>query len=235
MKHENRMQPTRVVRLRVLFVLLAALFLSACEVYFSQTGHYMQPPFLDAWGKFGGVEGCGYPLTEEFLESSRLDNETRIVQYTERCLFEMHPENEGTDFEVLGAHLGTYKYRDRYGGLGALGQTANKTPGQSVFFRETNRWLGGRFLNYWRAQGGLEVFGYPITDELTEVSQLNGRRYLVQYFERAVFEYHPENAGTQYEVLLAQLGKYELDRRYPRGGSDNPAIARQPSPTVTSP
>jgi hypothetical protein len=29
---------------------------------------------------------------------------------------------------------------------------------------------------------------------------------MVQYFERARFELHPENAGTQYEVLLGQLG-----------------------------
>ena len=28
-----------------------------------------------------------------------------------------------------------------------------------------------------------------------------------QYFERARFEYHPENAGTPYEVLLGQFGR----------------------------
>jgi hypothetical protein len=27
-----------------------------------------------------------------------------------------------------------------------------------------------------------------------------------QYFERAVFEYHPENAGTPYAVLLRRVG-----------------------------
>jgi hypothetical protein len=32
----------------------------------------------------------------------------------------------------------------------------------------------------------------------------------VQYFERAVFEYHPENAGTPYTVLLRLLGADEL-------------------------
>jgi hypothetical protein len=30
--------------------------------------------------------------------------------------------------------------------------------------------------------------------------------YLVQYFERNRFEYHPENAGNKYEVLLGLLG-----------------------------
>ena len=31
--------------------------------------------------------------------------------------------------------------------------------------------------------------------------------FRVQYFERARFEYHPENAGTPYEVLLGQFGR----------------------------
>ncbi len=36
----------------------------------------------------------------------------------------------------------------------------------------------------------------------------------MQYFQRAVFEYHPENKGTPYEVLLAQLGTYRQRTRY---------------------
>ncbi len=31
-----------------------------------------------------------------------------------------------------------------------------------------------------------------------------------QYFERAIFEYHPDNAGTEFEVLLVRLGAQEL-------------------------
>jgi hypothetical protein len=53
----------------------------------------------------------------------------------------------------------------------------------------------------------------------------------VQYFERAIFELHPENAGTPYEVLLTQLGKYWLDSRYPNG--TNPAAAPVPAPPAT--
>jgi hypothetical protein len=30
-----------------------------------------------------------------------------------------------------------------------------------------------------------------------------------------VFELHPENAGTPYEVLLSQLGTFEYHRRHP--------------------
>ena len=41
----------------------------------------------------------------------------------------------------------------------------------------------------------------------------------MQYFERAVFEYHPENAGTQYDVLLSHLGTFRYTAKYP---ADNP-------------
>jgi hypothetical protein len=36
---------------------------------------------------------------------------------------------------------------------------------------------------------------------------------LTQYFERAVFEWHLENAGTHYEVLLRRLGAEMLAAR----------------------
>jgi hypothetical protein len=58
---------------------------------------------------------------------------------------------------------------------------------------------------YWEQQGGLAQFGAPLSKELPERSALNGQVYTVQYFERAVFEYHPENR-VPYAVLLGQLG-----------------------------
>jgi hypothetical protein len=39
----------------------------------------------------------------------------------------------------------------------------------------------------------------------------------VQYFERAVFEYHAENAGTEYEVQLSQLGTFRYQQKYANG------------------
>src|SRR5205807_1418890 len=76
----------------------------------------------------------------------------------------------------------------------------------AVYFAQTRHNLGGGFLDYWRAHGGLPPFGYPISEELAEVSPTDGKTYTVQYFERARFEYHPEYAGTPHEVLLGLLG-----------------------------
>jgi predicted metalloprotease len=71
-------------------------------------------------------------------------------------------------------------------------------------------------LQYWRTHGGLPQQGFPISDPFVEVSELNGQPYLVQYFERAVFEYHPENRPP-HDVLLSQLGTFRLQAAYPNG------------------
>ena len=57
------------------------------------------------------------------------------------------------------------------------------------------------------------VFGYPITEERTERSPLDGQEYLVQYFERNRFEFHPEITNSP-NILLGLLGVQEYERRY---------------------
>src|SRR6187551_2653534 len=90
------------------------------------------------------------------------------------------------------------------GGIVATAPTGAQTGSRT--FPQTGKTVRGLFLDYWQQHGGLAQQGYPISDEFTEVSALDGHPYRVQYFERAVFEWHPENAGSPYEVLLAQLG-----------------------------
>jgi hypothetical protein len=105
---------------------------------------------------------------------------------------------------------------------------------QVRYFPETRHTVRGVFLKYWEEHGGLAQQGYPLTEEFVEESTLDpGKSYTVQYFERAVFEHHPENAGTPFEVLLTQLGKYELDKRYPN--NSNPAAAGVPDPGPSQP
>ena len=80
----------------------------------------------------------------------------------------------------------------------------NRAP---VYFDTTGFWLQGSFREYWETHGGLFIFGYPITGVFMD----NG--LWKQYFERAIFEYHPEYAGTQYEVLLQRLGAIRTEGR----------------------
>ena len=185
--------------------------------YFPETNHEVNNEFLRYWTGHGALAQQGYPLSERFLEKSDLDGKTYPVQYFERAVFEYHFDNPDPNFEVLLAQLGTYRYQAKYGATGAPGQVPNKAPGHSKFFPETKHWVGGGFWDYWQQHGGLEQQGYPISDEFQEKSDLDRKTYTVQYFERAVIEYHPENQGTPYAILLAQLGTYRLKAKYPNG------------------
>jgi hypothetical protein len=98
------------------------------------------------------------------------------------------------------------------GGAGS----ANTQVESSRFFKETGKSVAGRFLQYWTQNGGLAQQGLPLSDEFVEKSDLDGKSYRVQYFERAVFEYHPENEPP-YDVLLSQLGTFRYKERYPNG------------------
>lgn len=74
-----------------------------------------------------------------------------------------------------------------------------------VTFAETGHTLSGRFLDYWRSNGSLDVFGYPIA------AQHDGE-VRSQVFERARFEHHPEQQAP-YDVLLSRLGVEALEQQ----------------------
>jgi len=177
---------------------------------FPETGKTVQGRFLDYWNNSGGLAQQGYPITNEMQEVSDTDGKTYTVQYFERAVFELHSEN-APPYDVLLSLLGNFLYKQKYPN-GAPGQQPNNnTP--TRLFTETGHRVGGVFLDYWNNHGGLAQQGYPISDEFNEVSDLDGKTYRVQYFERAVFEFHPENAPP-YNVLLSQLGKFRYDAKY---------------------
>ena len=184
---------------------------------FPETGKTVAGKFLTYWDAHGGLAQQGYPISAEMQEKSDTDGKTYTVQYFERAVFEMHPENAGSPYEILLTLLGNYEYARRYGSAGAPDQKASTT--NAMLFKETGKTLGGTFRTYWESHGGLAQQGYPITNEFQEKSLLDGKTYTVQYFERAVFELHPENAGTPFEVLLTQLGTYQSKRKYAPAGA----------------
>src|SRR5437764_961402 len=90
-------------------------------------------------------------------------------------------------------------------------------PVPALYCPETGHNLSVKFLDYWQSHGGLPIHGYPITEPTMEKST-NGKQYLVQWFERSRLELHPENAGSEYEVLLGVLGRQLSEKRgYPFG------------------
>ena len=180
------------------------------SITFRETGRAVSGIFLDYWNAHGGLAQQGFPISGLMKEKSALDGKEYTVQYFERAVFEYHPEQKAP-YDVLLAQLGTFRYKGKYPN-GAPNQRPNTSPG-SVLFPETGKRVGGWFLEYWRAHGGLAQQGFPISEEFVEVSDMDGKAYTVQYFERAVFELHPENPPP-YDVLLSLLGFYEHNHRY---------------------
>lgn len=82
------------------------------------------------------------------------------------------------------------------------------------YFPETGHWLAHGFKAFWEAHGGLPIFGYPISEEYRDervTCELpncrdRGKPHVVQYFERARFEWHPGVAPEDFDVLLGRVG-----------------------------
>lgn len=195
---------------------------------FPQTGQTVSGQFLTYWDGHGALAQQGYPISPEMQETSDLNGQNYTVQYFERAVFEKHPENQ-PPFDTLLSQLGTFRYKQKYP-AGAPGQQASTD--NARVFAETGKHLGGLFRAYWESHGALAQQGFPISEEFTEVSDLNGQSYTVQYFERAVFEKHPENKPP-YDVLLSQLGTFQYNAKYKNGGQPPTAAPTAGAPPAT--
>jgi beta-lactamase class A len=174
------------------------------QVYFPETGHTVSGKFLAYWEDHGGLAQFGYPLTDARPEQLE-DGHTYTVQWFERARFELHPENP-TPWDVELGQFGRRILQERTGE--DVSPPAKPLPGQA-YFPETEHNLGGDFLAYWQANGGLAEFGYPISEVFQQQLE-DGKIYTVQYFERARFEEHPENQPP-YTLLLGQFGRHIMD------------------------
>ena len=96
--------------------------------------------------------------------------------------------------------------------------------GASRCFAETSQCAAGRFLQFWNGNGGLPVFGFPISEQRPEQG-IEGA-FSTQWYERERFEAHPE-LKPPYDVLLGRLGD-ELLRRQSRDWQTFPKGQPQP-------
>jgi hypothetical protein len=208
-----------VIKTTLCVALLAGLIVSSVPIhvalarqsslsqYFQETQHNVAGDFLSFFNQHGGLKVFGYPITETF------DWQGRRVQYFQKARMELHPENP-------------FPYRVQLGLLGD--ELGYRQPGVAPvlnnqyqrFYPETEHVLSYAFLNYYDANGGLDIFGYPITEFTIE----NGR--IVQYFQRAKMEWHPELSGDQ-RVQLGDLGLLHF-----QAGRFNSSL-RNPSPPIS--
>jgi hypothetical protein len=217
----------RVVRILAICAIIGANFLLPCSIhgqtppikYFPETGHSVRGEFLDFFETYGGLAVFGYPLTDEFPQNGRR------VQYFQKVRMEWHPEFPepyNVQLGLLGDELGYRKPPI---------SEEEKPPAnypQRRYYPETGHTVSFAFLTYFDEHGGLDVFGYPITEFLIE------RGYIVQYFQRACLEWHPENPHP-YKVQLGLLGEIDINKKLEEKELDPALLDPQPPPAILTP
>ncbi|MFB0545596.1 MAG: hypothetical protein ACETWB_01680 [Anaerolineae bacterium] len=163
--------------------------------YFPQTGHNVRGEFLKFFETWGGVELFGYPLTEEFIKDGVR------VQCFQKVRMEWHPQNPKP-------------YQVELGLLGELlGYRQPPIPSSEIppaddplrrYYPETGHTVSFAFLKYFDEHGGLDIFGYPITELLVE------QGIIVQYFQRAGMEWHEDDPSSP--VQLTPLGELYIQK-----------------------
>lgn len=146
------------------------------------------------WRTHGGVEVLGPPIEPAHLSAGG------VAQTFSRARLEQHNDQADTPFLIQPALLGNAARAatpppDRPA-------TCPPTPTDCLRFAATNHTLREAFRAYWERNSGLATFGYPQSEEFT-MHTADGVERIVQYFERALFAYYPEDNRVRPEPLGA--------------------------------
>ncbi len=226
-------------KLRIVTIMLSAVILlvtltagtpvqaQAAPRCFPETGYCIAGTLRAYWERNGGLAVFGYPISAEQVETVE-GTWSGPVQWFERDRLEDH-SNEGLG--VLAGRLGARALELQARPWQSL-PAANERPADCRFFPQTGHNLCGVFLSYWERNGGLERFGYPLSEPATEtIENWSGS---VQYFERRRMEHHREFSGTPYEVLLGLLGRNTLEAQaIPACGSGAGTLAFGLGPRIS--
>lgn len=176
---------------------------------FAETGFTISNYFYKTWQATpNALFVYGMPISQPFIEES-LSNpgEYYRVQYFERAILEENPDLAGTPYYVQGRLLGN--------ALVAMRRieapfVAVANPGDGSFDRVTQHTLRNSpapFRTFYESNGGLRVFGRPLSEQFQETNSADGQTYWVQYFERQRMEWHPNEPNPQYRIMLGLLGR----------------------------
>jgi hypothetical protein len=159
--------------------------------YFKETGHYVSGEFLVFYRSVpNAIALFGYPITEAFVKNGR------TIQYFQRARFELFPELPAGQ-RVKLTPIGKALYSPGE-------QLDIFNPFACRYFPQTGYSVCYAFLDFFKANGGVERFGQPI-------SPFEYRNELiVQYFENARLEWKPWLPDGQ-RVSVADLGRSYFD------------------------
>ena len=167
--------------------------------YFSETGHWVDGEFLEYYESTPNAAFLyGAPISHEFNDPG---NGVR-VQYFQRARLEYHPESQVGERVAL-TMLGIQLYEPgEPAAVPAFSPACDAVEGNP--FGVFN--ICYSFLDFYNEHGGLEQFGYPISN----LEYHNER--MMQYFEYARIEWYPEyRPGSQ--ITLGNLGQIDFKHR----------------------
>jgi len=202
---------------------------------FVETGYCIDGRIRELWARGGGLMVFGFPITG--LQPEVIEGRTVMLQWFERARIELHPDLP-YPYDALIGRLGAEALAGR-APTRAVASTA--LVGECRAFSETGLRVCGEFLAAWLAGGAdldgdgalteresLALYGLPLTPPRTE-QLADGNTYVVQWFERARFELHPEIAEAL--VLRGLLGREAAPVAIdPPGALLAPAPAPEPAP-----
>lgn len=188
------------------------------EVCFAETQHCISGRILEFWLQNGSLPIFGLPISPLTVEFNRDTGATFFVQWFERHRLELHPDRS-PPYDVLLGRIGVERLTQQGIDWQTFPRAAGPEPG-CLWFAETghnvcDQLASSGFKTHWQSIGlrdprltryeqSLALFGLPLSDAYTEVTP-SGQQVLVQWFERARFEWHPLNPPP-YNVLLGLLG-----------------------------
>jgi hypothetical protein len=150
--------------------------------YFQQTHQYIAEPFLSFWDDHDGGATIGPPVGPAFAEENGAQQ-----QYFRYARLELNDDGD-VQRGLIGREM-----------FGEPENPPDRPPGSGAEeFEATGHYITGTILEFWEDNGGLETFGYPISQEFeTETGY-------AQYFERAL-------------IQVVEIGSYELVELAPLG------------------
>jgi hypothetical protein len=156
----------------------------------------VSPLFQSFYSAHGGEAMLGKPISPELVVNGRR------FQWFERARLEDWPEFAGTAYSVQGGRLGAEFTK----GIEFPNQSFFVSQPNARYFAETGHGVSDRFLQFWNQIDGMTLLGFPISEQVQEMLP-DKQVYTVQYFERGRIEYHPQQAGTPFEMQLGLLGR----------------------------